>query len=91
MYASYEEDAELWDPSWDRHFDPKTGHLVVMHDTSNIPFPDPSSRDLNRALHNKYYGMCCAKAGVAIQLCSWIFGLPLVTGHSDLQRRRSPD
>ena len=27
--------------------------------------------------------MCCAKAGVAAQLCNWIFGLPLVTGHSD--------
>jgi hypothetical protein len=27
--------------------------------------------------------MCCAKAGVAMQLCNWIFGLPLVTGHCD--------
>ena len=27
--------------------------------------------------------MCCAKVGVAVQLCCWIFGLPLVTGHSD--------
>jgi hypothetical protein len=27
--------------------------------------------------------MCCAKAGAACQLCGWIFGLPLVTGHSD--------
>ena len=27
--------------------------------------------------------MCCAKAGVAAQLCNWIFGLPLVTEHSD--------
>ena len=27
--------------------------------------------------------MCCAKAGVAVQLCSWIHGLPLNTGHSD--------
>ena len=27
--------------------------------------------------------MWCAKAGIAAQLCNWIFGLPLVTGHSD--------
>mmetsp|Transcript_12051 Transcript_12051/g.17302 ORF Transcript_12051/g.17302 Transcript_12051/m.17302 type:complete len:105 (+) Transcript_12051:610-924(+) len=27
--------------------------------------------------------MCCAKAGIAAQLCCWIYGLPLVTGHSD--------
>jgi hypothetical protein len=87
MYASYEEDAELRDPSWNRHFDPVSGHRVVMHDTTNIPLPSPSSGDLNRALHNQYYNMCCAKAGVAVQLCCWIFGLPLVTGHSDDDRQ----
>jgi hypothetical protein len=58
-----------------------------MHDTTNIPLPEPSSGDLNRALHNQYYNMCCAKAGVATQLCGWIFGLPLVTGHSDDDRQ----
>jgi len=83
MYASYEEDAKYRDRSWDRHFDPEKGHRVVMHDTTNIPLPDPSSSDMNRALHNKYYNMCCAKAGIAVQLCCWIYGLPLVTGHSD--------
>jgi hypothetical protein len=31
--------------------------------------------------------MCCAKAGIATQLCSWILGLPLVTGHSDDDRQ----
>jgi hypothetical protein len=38
---------------------------------------------LQRALWNAYYSMYCAKAGVATQLCSWIYGLPLQTGHSD--------
>lgn len=83
MYASYQEDARLRAESWNRHFSPENGHRVVMHDTTNIPLPNPSSGDLNRALHNQYYNMCCAKAGVAVQLCCWIFGLPLVTGHSD--------
>ena len=55
----------------------------MMHDTTNIPLQQPSSGDFQRALYNKYYGMCCAKAGVAAQSCNWIFGLPLVTGHSD--------
>jgi hypothetical protein len=58
-----------------------------MHDTTNIPLREPSAGDLNRALHNKYYNMCCAKVGVACQLCGWIFGLPLVTGHSDDDRQ----
>lgn len=87
MYASYAEDAALRDPSWNRHFDPNDGHRPVMHDTTNIPFPAPSSGDLNRALHNKYYNQCCAKAGVAVQLCCWIYGLSLVTGHSDDDRQ----
>jgi hypothetical protein len=26
--------------------------------------------------------MCCAKAGIAVQLCSWIHGIPLNMGHS---------
>jgi hypothetical protein len=87
MYASYEEDAKFRDAGWNDHFNPNNGHRVIMHDTTNIPLPDPSSGDLNRALHNVYYNQCCAKAGVAVQLCSWIFGLPLVTGHSDEDRQ----
>ena len=83
MCASHEEDAKFRDPKWNRHFNPKTGHRVVMHDTTNVPLPAPSSGDLNRALHSVCCNMCCAKAGVATQLCGWIFGLPLVTGHSD--------
>jgi hypothetical protein len=58
-----------------------------MHDTTNIPLPAPSSGDLNQALHNKYYNMCCAKEGIAVQLCCWIYGLPLVTGHSNNDRQ----
>lgn len=54
-----------------------------MHDTTNIEMQQPTGGDLQRALHNQFYKMCCAKAGVAAQLCNWIFGLPLVTGHSD--------
>mmetsp|Transcript_39206 Transcript_39206/g.58237 ORF Transcript_39206/g.58237 Transcript_39206/m.58237 type:complete len:260 (-) Transcript_39206:88-867(-) len=87
LYASYAEDAKFRNPDWNRHFDTTNGHRVVMHDSTNIPYPNPSSGDLNRALHNKYYGMCCAKAGIAVQLCCWIHGLPLVTGHSDDDRQ----
>jgi hypothetical protein len=83
MYASYAEDAKLRSTKWNDHFDPKTGPRVVMHDTTNIEMPKPSAGDMNRALHNVYYGQCCAKAGVAAQLCNWVFGLPLVTGHCD--------
>jgi hypothetical protein len=27
--------------------------------------------------------MCCTKAGVAVQLCGWIYGLALHTRHSN--------
>ena len=87
MYPSFREDAKYRNEKWNLHFNPETGKRVVMHDTTNIPLPDPSSGDLNRALHNVYYNMCCAKAGVACLLCGWIFGLPLVTGHSDDDRQ----
>jgi hypothetical protein len=83
MYASYSEDAKFRAEHWSAHFDPVTGHRVVMHDSTNIPLARPSSAALQRALYNSYYGMCCAKAGVAVQLCGWIHGLPLNTGHSD--------
>ena len=84
MYCSYEEDAHFRNSDkWEKLFNSKGGHHVVMHDTTNIPLWQPSAGDFQRALYNKYYGMCCAKAGVAAQLCNWIFGLPLVTGHSD--------
>ena len=84
MYCSYEEDAHFRNSDkWEKLFNSKGGHRVVMHDTTNIPLWQPSAGDFQRALYNKYYGMCCAKAGVAAQLCNWIFGLPLVTGHSD--------
>ncbi len=79
MYAFYSEDAKFRAEHWSAHFDPVTGHQVVMHDSTNIPLARPSST----ALYNSYYGMCCAKAGVAVQLCGWIHGLPLNTEHSD--------
>lgn len=83
IYASYAEDAKFRGEHWSAHFDPVKGHRVVMHDSTNIPLARPSSAALQRALYNSYYGMCCAKAGVAVQLCGWIHGLPLNTGHSD--------
>jgi len=83
IYASYSEDAKFRAEHWSTHFDPVTGHRVVMHDSTNIPLARPTSAALQRALYNSYYGMCCAKAGVAVQLCGWIHGLPLNTGHSD--------
>jgi len=83
MYASYAEDSKFRKEVWNNHFDREGGPRVVMHDTTNVELPAPSSGDLNRALHNVYYNMCCAKGGVAVQLCNWIFGLPLVTGHCD--------
>ena len=51
--------------------------------TTNFPMQRPTDAALQRALYSAYYAMCCAKAGVATQLCSWIYGLPLQTGHSD--------
>ena len=82
MSCVFEQGAEFRAPSWYQHFDPVNGHRHVMHGRTNIPLPSPSFGDLNRALRNMYYNMCCAKAGVTVQLCCWIFGLPLVTGHS---------
>ena len=84
MYASYAEDAKFRDGEmWSGHFDPSDGERVVMHDSTNIPLAQPSNAALQRALYNSYYGMCCAKGGVAVQLCGYIYGLPLCTGHSD--------
>jgi len=83
MYASFLEDAKFRDPIWNEHFDPVVGERVIMHDSTNIPLATPSNAALQRALYNSYYGMCCAKAGVAVQLCGYIYGLPLNTGHSD--------
>jgi len=86
MYAYYDEDAEFRDKKWNDHFDPNTGPRVLMHDATNISLPTPSDAGQQRALYNSYYSECCAKAGVGVQLCSWMRGLPLVTGHSDDDR-----
>jgi hypothetical protein len=83
MYASYAKDAKYQDLTWSVHFDPIAGHHVVMHDSTNIPLAQPSSAALQHALFNSYYEICCAKAGVAVQLCGFIHGLPLNTGQSD--------
>jgi hypothetical protein len=83
MYTSQEEDVKFRNPKWNFHFDPKDGPRVVMHDSTNFPMQRPTDAALQRALWNAYYSMCCAKAGVATQLCGWIYGLPLQTGHSD--------
>ena len=83
MYTSHEEDIMFRNPAWNVHFDPKDGPRVVMHDSTNFPMQRPTDAALQRALYSAYYAMCCAKAGVATQLCSWIYGLPLQTGHSD--------
>jgi hypothetical protein len=68
---------------WNSHFNPADGQRVVMHDSTNIPMAMPNDAALQGALYNSYYGMCCVKAGVTVQLCSWIYGLPLNTGNSD--------
>ena len=39
-----------------------------------FPLPPPTT---------KYYAECCAKGGVAIQLCRWTRGIHLVTGNID--------
>jgi hypothetical protein len=83
MYTSQEEDVKFRNPNWNFHFDPKDGPRVVMHDSTNFSMQRPTDAALQRALWNAYYLMCCAKAGVATQLCGWIYGLPLQTGHSD--------
>lgn len=83
MYASYDEDAKFRDRSWDRHFDPETSNRLFLHDSTNISMARPSAAEPQRMLWNSYYHECCAKAGVACQPCSYIYGLPLVTGHSD--------
>jgi hypothetical protein len=76
-------DTEFRNRSWDQHFDPQAGHRIFLHDSTNISMSRPSAAELQRVLYNQYYGECCAKAGVACQLCSYIYGLPLMTGHSD--------
>jgi hypothetical protein len=85
MYALYAEDSTFWNKEWNNHFDPKNTDLVLwcMIRQMYSYQAAPSSGDLNRALHNVYYNMCCAKGGVAVQLCNWVFRLPLITGHCD--------
>ena len=79
MYASYVEDTEFRSESWDENFE---GVRVVLHDTTNVSMKAPSNGDMQKALHSQYYKETCAKGGVAAQPCNWMFGLPLVTGHS---------
>jgi hypothetical protein len=54
-----------------------------MLDNTNVPLPDPSDADQNRALYSDYYQECCAKGGVTLQLCGWTRSLNLCTGGID--------
>lgn len=51
-----------------------------MHDNTNVSWAAPPDANLNRALYSEYYGECCAKVGVAQQLCSWTRAVELMTG-----------
>ena len=82
MYVTHEEDMKFCEEKWNNEFG-DNGPPVIMHDTTNIKMAKPSAGDMQRALYNSYYSQTCAKAGVSCQLCSWIFGNPLVTGHSN--------
>lgn len=76
MYASYVEDAKFRDEVWNNHFDPEDGPRPVMHDTTNVEMPAPSSGDMNWALHNAcvlWYVLCKRRyRSTAMQLGSRI-------------------
>jgi hypothetical protein len=77
-YATNEEDVKFRKPTWREHFSDST--RVVMHDNTNVPLVDPSDPDIYRSLRSEYYAMCCAKGGIALQLCGWIRATELMTG-----------
>jgi hypothetical protein len=83
MYALHQEDVALWDEQWHLHFEPTSGVRPVMHDNTNVPMQNPNDADLNQALYSQYYGQCCTKGGVSVQLCGWIRNLELCTGGID--------
>ena len=79
MYATHEEDNLFRNRKWSDDFG---NARVIMHDNTNIGLPTASDGDQQRSLYSEYYGECCAKGGVCIQLCGWIRSTHLVTGHA---------
>jgi hypothetical protein len=72
MYALHQEDIALRDEQWNLHFEPTSGVQPVMDDNTNVPMQNPNDSGLSRALYLQYYGQCCAKGGISVQLCGWI-------------------
>jgi hypothetical protein len=81
MYASFVEDTKFCGIQWNEHFDPTNDHCDVMHNSTNMPLSQSIDTALQHALYSSYYDMCCAKAGVVVQLSGCLHGLPLNTGH----------
>jgi len=79
MYATHEEDNLFHNAKWSTDFG---NTRVIMHNNTNIGLPTASDGDQQRSLFSEYYGECCAKGGVCIQLCGWIRATHLVTGHA---------
>ena len=79
MYASHEENNLFRNRKWSDDFG---NARVIMHDNSNIGLPTVSDGDQQRSLYSEYYGGCCAKGGVCIQLYCWICSTHLVSGHA---------
>lgn len=81
MYATVAEDNCLRNKdTWDWIFPEDKALRIFFHDSTNVALQKPTDADLQRALHNDYYGMACGKGGVAIQQCGWIRTYPLMTG-----------
>ncbi len=79
-FASLEEDEDLRKDHWNEMIDGDKRVRLIMHDMSNIPLPQPSEPEFNRATYSKYYGGNCAKGGIFTQLCGWEGTLELFTG-----------
>jgi hypothetical protein len=79
-YASVSEDAKLRKESWEGLFEEAKQFRIYMHDNTDVPLMKPSNPDEQRAFYSDYYGQCCAKGGVACQLCGYIRTFPLCTG-----------
>ena len=66
MYATHNEDKLFRRDKWD---DEVGNTRIIMHDNTNIGLPTASDGDKQQSLYSEYYGECCAKGGVCIQLC----------------------
>lgn len=79
-FASFEEDKELRNPQkWARY----DACRVIQWDMTNAPAQSFSDPSLYRATYSQYYGECCAKVGVGMQLCGWVTGERAWTGGVD--------